>query len=92
MQKKEQKRAGLRQHKVFNATTGLFECLIPGQKANLVKYRISACDNAGNIYVDSNAGEYYIYSVIPEFTSLILISTLMIAALVVIVSRKRKYV
>jgi len=32
-----------------------------------VKYKIIAYDYAENVAVDDNAGEYYLYSVIPEF-------------------------
>jgi len=32
-----------------------------------VKYKTIAYDYAENVAVDDNAGEYYLYSVIPEF-------------------------
>ena len=40
----------------LNSTTGLYEAIIPGQRANtLVKYRIAAYDNAGNYKVEDNS-------------------------------------
>jgi len=43
---------------------------IPGMPANtLVKYKIIAYDNAGNYAIEDNAGQYYVYTVIPEYPS-----------------------
>ena len=56
---------------VFNSTTGLYECVIPGQQANTqVEYRILAYDNAGNEKIGDNQGQYYAYTVVPEFPPL----------------------
>ena len=63
----------------FNSTTGLYEATIPGQQANtFVKYEITAYDNAGNHKVEDNGGQYYIYTVIPEFPSLVFLLMLTI--------------
>lgn len=44
----------------LNSTTGLYEATILGQQANtLVKYRITAYDNAGNYKVEDNSGQYH---------------------------------
>lgn len=52
----------------FNTTVSLYEAIIPEQQANaLVKYKIVAYDNAGNHEVEDNGGQYYVYTVIPEF-------------------------
>jgi hypothetical protein len=50
-----------------------------------VRYKISACDNAGNHVVNDNEGYYFAYHVIPEFPSetnllLCMITTLLAAA------------
>jgi hypothetical protein len=69
----------------LNQTSGLYEFAIPGQEAGtLMKYRITAYDNAGNIATNDNAGQYYVYTVIPEFPSPVLISFLMIVGLLAI--------
>ena len=55
----------------LNSTTGLYECAIPGQQANTqVEYRILAYDNAGNEKIGDNQGQYYVYTVLPEFPPL----------------------
>lgn len=55
----------------LNSTTGLYECVIPGQQANTqVEYRIFAYDNAGNEKIGDNQGQYYVYTVVPEFPPL----------------------
>ena len=44
---------------------------IPGLLAEIkVQYKIIAYDKAGNFRVDDNLGEYYVYTVIPEFPTL----------------------
>jgi hypothetical protein len=69
----------------LNQTSGLYEFAIPGQEAGtLMKYCMTAYDNAGNIATNDNAGQYYVYTVIPEFPSLVLISFLMVVALLAI--------
>ena len=74
-----------------NSTTGLYEAIIPGQQANtLVKYKIAAYDNAGNYKVEDNSGEYYVYTVVPEFPStVILLLALLFTTFAVIIGKKR---
>jgi len=74
----------------FNSTTVLYEYIIPGQHTDtLVKYGIAAYDNAGNYKADDNNGQYYVYTVIPEFESLVILQLFMIATLLtVIIYRK----
>jgi len=77
----------------FNATTGLYEVIIPGQEVGtLVKYRIAAYDNAGNHRIEDNSGQYYIYTVIPEFPSILILLLLIITTLIatILSSKKRK--
>ncbi len=76
---------GIELSMTLNQTSGLYEFAIPGQEAGtLMKYRITAYDNAGNIAANDNAGQYYIYTVIPEFPSLVLMSFFMIVGLLAI--------
>jgi hypothetical protein len=55
----------------FNPATGLYECSVPGQQANTqVEYRILLYDKAGNKKIADNQGQYYVYTVVPEFSPL----------------------
>lgn len=65
---------------ILNPTTGLYEYLIYGQQAGtIVKYEITAYDNAGNSNTENNGGQYYVYTIIPEFTSLLILPFFIIA-------------
>ena len=76
----------------YNATTGYYETTIPGQLAGTtVKYQIVAYDNAGNMETNDNAGEYYIYSVIPELLVSLALSLFMIVTLLAVIVLKRKH-
>jgi hypothetical protein len=75
----------------FNSTTGLYETTIQVQQANtLVKYKITAYDNAGNLKVEDNNGTYYAYTVIPEFQSTMILPLLMLTTLIATVLLKKK--
>lgn len=65
--------------------------VIPGFEAGThVQYEIVAYDNLDNSAVENNAGEYYVYNVIPEFQGL-MISIFMIATLfAAVLAKKRK--
>ena len=73
-----------------NSTTGLYEATIPNQQANtLVKYMISAYDNAENFAVTDKSGQYYVYTVIPEFPSWTIIPLVFTATLMVTLYRSK---
>lgn len=56
-----------------------YETVIPGhENYTQVKYKITACDEAGNTAVKDNYGYYYAYSVIPEFQTTAGLALLMI--------------
>jgi hypothetical protein len=75
----------------FNSTTGLYETAIQVQQAHtLVRYKITAYDNAGNHRVEDNGGQYYVYTVIPEFPSTIILPLLMLTTLLATVLLKKK--
>lgn len=59
---------GLKFQMTLNQTRGLYEYTILGQEARtLVKFQITAHDNAGNSKTEDNAGEYYRYTVNPLY-------------------------
>ena len=71
-----------------NKTTGdNYVGEIPGLPAGTnVQYKITAYDKAGNFKVDDKAGEYYVYTVIPEFptwTSMLLILIVLTVAIAI---------
>ena len=71
-------------------TADIYEATIPGHSAETeVEYQIAANDVAGHQAAEDNAGSYYVYTVIPEFPSLLILPLLMIATLAVIVYRRK---
>ena len=74
----------------LNQTTMLYEAFIQIQEPNVeVEYRIIAYDNAGNVALEDNNGQYYTYTVIPEFPSITTL-LLMLIVISIIVSVKRE--
>ena len=75
----------------LNLTAGLYETSIQVQQAQTnVRYKITAYDNAGNFKVDDNNGTYYGYTVIPEFSSFLILLLFMMASLVAIGAFRRR--
>jgi nitroreductase len=68
-----------------NGFTGQIQGFEEGKQ---VHYKIVAYDNNNNIAVKDNAGNYYIYTVIPEFQSIIL-AFIISMALAAVFSKKR---
>jgi parallel beta-helix repeat protein len=69
----------------FNSTTRLYEAEIQVQQANtLVRYKFVAYDNAGNYIIDDNSGQYYVYTVIPEFSSNMILALFVTAILIAV--------
>jgi hypothetical protein len=82
---------GLELSMTLNQTGGLYESIILGQEAStLLKYQITAYDNAGNIAVNDNAGQYYVYTVIPELSLFLILPLFMIATLLAVIVYKKK--
>jgi hypothetical protein len=76
----------------FNNVTGLWEATIPGHDlGTTIKYMIEAYDNCGNHAVENNAGQYYVYTVIPEFTSPISLVILITVSTVATIAFKKKF-
>ena len=75
---------------MINTTGDTYEGQIPGLPAGIeVQYKIIAYDNVGHPAVEDNAGEYYVYTVIPEFPSIALIAIFMILSLLATILIKK---
>ena len=75
----------------YNSTSRLYYAMILGQsEETYVKYKIVAYDNAGNMAVEDNAGQYYTYTVIPEFASATILALFMILTILVAVFARKK--
>ena len=72
--------------------SGTYEGEIPGlPECHWVYYKIIAYDDAGNVQVKDNAGEYYVYHVIPEFLELpLLILALTASGTILMLITRRK--
>jgi len=69
----------------------IYTATIPKQNyCTHVQYMIVAEDSAGNIQIEDNAGEYYVYHVVSEFgaTPLIVLMPLTLAIIIAILKRK----
>jgi len=56
-----------------------------------VQYQIIAYDNAGNSFIDDKAGQYYPYTVVPEFSFVLTLPLFMLSTLIaMLLTRKRK--
>jgi hypothetical protein len=68
---------------IYNYETEKWEAIIP---ANLlgtnVTYWIEAYDNNGNHAIKDNEGHYYLYTVVPEFPSALMLIFLMMASII----------
>ena len=76
-----------------NSSTGLYESTIPGQAyGTWVKYKIVAYDNAENQAVKEGESVIYIYQVIPEFPSaiILLLFTFATSMATVLLKNKRR--
>lgn len=72
-----------------NTAGNMYSGEIPGFEEEIrIQYRILAYDNSDNLAVEDNAGNYYVYTVIPEFQFLIL-SFVALTSLAVILAKKR---
>jgi len=76
----------------YNETLGLYEAVIPGQEENVfVKYYIYASDKINEYYVnENNNGQYFTYTVVPEFPSITILLLLMLVTLIAIIPLKKR--
>ena len=76
--------------KMNKTTRDTFVGSIPGFPAeNNVSYIIIAYDYAGIFAVNDNAGQYYVYTVIPEFPLFLILPLFMIATLLTVIVYRR---
>jgi parallel beta-helix repeat protein len=74
----------------YNETSHLYEIIIPGQpNQTSVSFKITAFDNAENMATEDNAGKYYVYNVIPEFTLIALLSFIIILTLIIVYAKRK---
>jgi hypothetical protein len=71
-----------------------YEGTIPASPAGThVEYMIIAYDYANNEAVDDSAGQYYVYTVIPEFpTWPILALALLLTGLILVIMKRRRHI
>jgi len=63
---------------------------IPGFQAGThVQYKIIAYDNANNPAVEDKNGEYYIYTVIPEFTTIMFLLILIFSSMTILIAKEK---
>jgi len=75
----------------YNSTSHLYYATIPEQsEGTRVKYKIVAYDNAENMAAKDNAGQYYTYTVVPEFPSFLILPLVFLLTLSVAMIRRRK--
>jgi hypothetical protein len=69
----------------------LWKVIVPLQPHNTtVEFYITAIDKAGNVAINNNSGEYYAYTILPEFTSTtVLLLALTLAPLSIVLAKKK---
>jgi PKD repeat protein len=76
---------------VYNSTNGLYDMIIVGHiYGTRIIYKITAYDNAGNFVTENNSGQYYVYTVIPELPSFLVLALFITAAMSTIIIRKKR--
>ena len=72
-------------------STNKYQATIPGyENCTSITYKIAAYDNNGNSAINDKYGYYFDYHVIPESPSLIVLSLLMIATLLAVITYRRR--
>lgn len=68
-----------------------YRAVIPGFEADThVQYEIIAYDKLNNLAVENNAGEYYVYTVIPEFQEALILIFMIATSVATVLIKKRK--
>jgi len=79
---------GYVQHNTLGFSGNTYMGKIPGFQAGTpVQYKIIAYDKANNSAVEDKNGEYYIYTVIPEFTATVFLLTLVLSTIVIFIKK-----
>ncbi len=75
----------------LSASTNLYEATIPGQEAGTwVQFKIVAYDHAGNNATRDGTEPYFIYQVIPEFASAIILPLFIVLSMTALTVARRK--
>jgi len=75
----------------YNNSTSLYEATILGQLAGtVVKFKIVAYDHAGNNATKDGMETYYMYQVVPEFPTSLILPLLMVLITSIIICVKKK--
>jgi predicted double-glycine peptidase len=75
----------------YNETSSLYEATIPGQLAGTqVRYKIIAYDCAGNNATLEGTQPYFVYQVISEFQTILILQIFMITTLIAVALLRRK--
>lgn len=75
----------------YNFSTSSYEATVPGQMAGTwIKYIIIAYDSAENQGVNDNAGEYFVYQVVPEFSLILSLLVFALLTTLVLITAKKK--
>jgi len=76
---------------MINTANDLYEAKIPGFPTGThLQYKIMAYDNADNSATEDNSGQYYVYTVIPEFQSFASMIFVLVASITVLAILKKK--
>jgi nitroreductase len=76
---------------MINTANDLYEAQIPGFPTGThVQYKIIAYDNADNSATEDNSGQYYMYTVIPEFQSFASMIFIIATSITVLAILKKK--
>lgn len=69
----------------------LWKVIVPRQSHNTtVEFYITAYDKAGNMAINNNSGKYYVYTILPEFTSTaLLLLALTLTSLSIVLAKKK---
>lgn len=69
----------------------LWKVIVPRQSHDTtVEFYITAYDKAGNLAINNNSGEYYVYTILPEFTSTaVLLLALTLTSLSLVLAKKK---
>jgi hypothetical protein len=74
-----------------NISNNIYAVEIPGFEAcTHVQYKIIAYDKASNAAVEDKNGEYYVYTVIPEFQNNIILIFMVIVLIMFVLTKSRK--
>jgi hypothetical protein len=75
----------------YNSTSRLYNATIPGQPTGTyVRFQIVAYDKAGNNATEDGTEPYWTYQVVPEFSSITMLSLCMVLATLTILYIRRR--